>query len=82
MRREQIEVGKTYWDGKKSLRRIVEIGPDGHGSECVRYALLCGRANGQTRHHDESGNPIFGCYTQSFQIWAKKIVEFGPDEIK
>lgn len=82
MKREMIEVGKTYWDEKKGLRKVIEIGPDGHGSECVRYALLCGRRNGTPLKGDYYGYPIYGCYTHSFQLWAKQIVEFGPDALK
>lgn len=79
MRRELIEVGKTYADDKKGLRRIVDIGPDGWGETCVRYALLGGKNTSKPLSHDEAGIPIFGCYIHSFQIWAKKIVESGPD---
>lgn len=82
MRRELIETGKTYWDRKKGLRKILQIGPDDWGNECVRYALLCGKSNSQPRHHDEVGNPVFGCYTHSFQVWAKEVVEFGPEALK
>lgn len=82
MRRDQIVVGRTYWDKKKGLRKVIDIGPDGHGSECVRYALLCGRNNGKPLDHDQWGNPIYGCYTYSFQTWAKEWVEFGPDALK
>lgn len=83
MKRGEIEVGKTYWDGKKGLRKVLLIGPDGHGSECVEYALLSGRNNGTPLKRDGyQGYPIYGCYTQSFQLWAKQIVEFGPDALK
>jgi len=83
MKREEIEVGKTYWDGKKGLRKVLEIGPDGHGSECVEYALLSGRKNGTPLKREAYQDfSVYGCYTQSFQLWAKQIVEFGPDALK
>jgi hypothetical protein len=75
MRRGQIEVGKTYSDGKGGLRKILEIGPDRYESECVTYAKLAGKGNGKASEYDDAGNPIYGCYTHSFQIWAKTIVE-------
>lgn len=82
MRRELIEVGKTYSDGKAGRRKVVDIGPDGWGETCVRYALLAGKNNGKPLSHDDAGLPIFGCYVHSFQVWAKQIIELGPDAQK
>jgi hypothetical protein len=78
----QIEVGNTYWDGKKALRKVVDISQQG-AETVVRYQLLCGQSNGcplQKKHHD--GSPLYGCYMRSFQRWAKAQVCFGPDALK
>ena len=79
MRRELIEAGKTYADAKGGRRKVIEIGPDGWGETCVQYALLAGKNTSKPLSHDDTGNPIFGCYVHSFQVWAKQIIESGPD---
>lgn len=80
MKREAIIIGKIYSDGAKSLRKVIRIEPDGHGTMCVIYALLRGKPNGKPLDHDQENNPIFGCYVHSFQRWAKEVLKPVADE--
>lgn len=82
MKASRISAGHTYWDGKKALRKVVEVFRQGEDT-VVRYVLLCGQSNGcplKQKHHD--GSPLYGCYMRSFQRWAKEQVCFGPDALK
>jgi len=74
MKRENIEVGSVYWDGKKTLRKIVRVGKDGWGEDCVDYVQLTPLRNSQTKYSTPSGHTVWGSYDHSFLRWAKQNV--------
>jgi hypothetical protein len=82
MKKQDIVVGKTYWDRKKGLRKVIALAPDGYGEECVEYALLAGNNSSWPLRNDADGNSVFGCYVYSFQVWAKEAVMFGPQALQ
>jgi hypothetical protein len=81
MKKSDIQVGKTYWDRKKGLRKVVALESDGYGEECVEYALLAGKNTSRPLRINADGKPVYGCYMYSFQVWAKEAVMFGPQAL-
>lgn len=84
MKKSMIQVGKLYWDHKKGLRRVLEIGEDRFGEITVDYAQISGSRKDPSTRTCAYGYPIHGCYLRSFQEWAQEIVavEVGTIEFE
>lgn len=74
MKKSMIQVGETYRDDKKGLRKVLEIRKDKWDEVVVDYADISRSRKDPSRHTDADGHPIHGCYLRSFQVWAKEIV--------
>ncbi|MHD0644169.1 hypothetical protein ACYPKM_00865 [Pseudomonas aeruginosa] len=68
-----IVVGGTYTNGKGGSRKVLHIGPDGHGETYIDYELIAGKSNGWPK--SEGGKEYFSCYMPAFQRWAKAKVD-------
>jgi hypothetical protein len=78
MKPDEIQIGRTYFDGKQGLRRVTDAGPHCNrydappGTECVAYEVLAERAV-------RSNDPHASTRT-SFATWAKAIIPVGEED--
>jgi hypothetical protein len=79
MRISEIIAGKTYYNGKDSVREVIALGND----SMVHYRLLAARQEYEWSHEHKTMIPVAGremsCKIESFANWAK--VSFSQNEV-